>query len=70
VNNRSSIQNFQKLTGETRSYSTGKVNHLDNFVDWNRTPTTSAATTQAVSKQEVFTYDIHCAHVLQLHTYK
>jgi hypothetical protein len=43
--NRSSLQNFPKLTGNTRSYSTGKMNHLDNnYVDWNRVSAAMSAT--------------------------
>ena len=47
--NRSSVQNFQKLSGSTRSYSTGKMNHLDNHVDWTRVSGLSTSTTTASS---------------------
>ena len=56
--NRSSVQNLQKLSGSTRSYSTGKMNHLDNHVDWTRvsglstsTTTTSTASTSGRDKR-------------------
>jgi hypothetical protein len=47
--NRSSVQNFQKLSGETRSYSTGKMNHLDNYVDWNRSSSAAGASTASTT---------------------
>jgi hypothetical protein len=56
--NRSSVQNFQKLSGSTRSYSTGKMNHLDNHVDWTRvsglsTSTSSTASTSGRDKRVI-----------------
>lgn len=41
MNKPPALQNFHRLNGAARSYSTGKMNHLDNGVHWNLTDTES-----------------------------
>ena len=57
--NRGSVHNFQKLTGEIRSYSTGKMNHLDNFAELGRS---AAGSSSSLSKHQQQPQQHHQQH--------